>query len=267
MRRAAAKAVYEWANPPMSRDELIQQLWVWYLERPSRQRMLAELPQAEAVRVVKRTALQLLSKATLAANAFAGKDLYSSEAVKAALKGDAGNRYLASVLPVAFTELERRNVRYAEALRSRYERGQIPTPGPAAKTLTDAHRALTEEVNLLVLTTDHAKGPGSKAAVYPETRRVSGDTSDPTADLALALMGRPAERDEYLRGAGLGIPVKPVDGERKTQPPNIFDPAFNSGASMYRGWVFPDLASEPQPLLHNWSREDLSAYCGGEHAM
>jgi hypothetical protein len=47
--------------------------------------------------------------------------------------------------------------------------------------------------------------------------------------------------------------------------PNIFDPLFSglARASMYRSWVFADLfPDEPQPVLNNWTAEDLQAFCG-----
>ena len=45
----------------------------------------------------------------------------------------------------------------------------------------------------------------------------------------------------------------------------IFDGALNGAAriDMYRSWVHPDLyPKERQPVLQNWSPEDLWAYCG-----
>ena len=45
----------------------------------------------------------------------------------------------------------------------------------------------------------------------------------------------------------------------------LFDPDFSQSPrnEMYRAHVFPDLyPDEPQPVLSNWSDEDLEAYCG-----
>jgi hypothetical protein len=46
---------------------------------------------------------------------------------------------------------------------------------------------------------------------------------------------------------------------------SIFDSMFNSAAriDMYRAWVVPEMDPEqPQPVLSNWSVEELEAYCG-----
>lgn len=46
---------------------------------------------------------------------------------------------------------------------------------------------------------------------------------------------------------------------------NIFGSAFSQCArsDMYRAWVYPELyPNERQPVLSNWSVEDLEAYCG-----
>jgi hypothetical protein len=48
-------------------------------------------------------------------------------------------------------------------------------------------------------------------------------------------------------------------------PKDIFDGALNGmpGIEMYRAWVFPDMyPDERQPVLSNWSAEDLEAFCG-----
>lgn len=45
----------------------------------------------------------------------------------------------------------------------------------------------------------------------------------------------------------------------------VFSPAFSSSprSAMYQAWVFPELHKEErQPVLRNWSDEDLEAFCG-----
>ena len=42
----------------------------------------------------------------------------------------------------------------------------------------------------------------------------------------------------------------------------LFDTDFPR-SDMYRAWVFPELfPNEMQPVLANWSDEDLEAFCG-----
>ncbi len=46
---------------------------------------------------------------------------------------------------------------------------------------------------------------------------------------------------------------------------DVFDSVLNGmpGINMYRGWVFSDLyPDERQPVLTNWSAEEIWAYCG-----
>lgn len=50
---------------------------------------------------------------------------------------------------------------------------------------------------------------------------------------------------------------------------NIFDSRFNGIAhsDMYREWALPGMfPKERQPVLSNWSDDDLAMYCGGAYA-
>ncbi len=202
LRKAAEAALVEWHSGQWDRqaqcvDDLTNDLWVWYLERPETRRKISRLSQPEAVRTVLRHALQLLSKQQLQSNTFQGRALYSSESIKEALKGKSTNKYLRAILPTAMADLDKRHAAYAEALRKRYEDGVIPADKKTENLLMRAHKSLTEEVNVNYITSD-VEGIGSRSVVFPETRRSEGGYSDPTGDIAVMLIENPDVRDEYL---------------------------------------------------------------------
>lgn len=196
LRKAARAALAEWYPGQYSLqqqglEDLIHDLWVWYLERPSVQNKLGESDEKLSHRLAFQHAMKLLAGDALQADTFHGRKLYSSEAVKDALKGRSTNKYLLSVLPIAMAAVQHKDDQvpgreYAEALRSRYEDGTIPT-GAAADKLRHAHKAITDEVNVHHLTCD-VDGIGSSNVVFPGVRRRSGGHGDPTAAIALTLL-------------------------------------------------------------------------------
>ncbi|QGH78745.1 RNA polymerase sigma factor [Mycobacterium phage Miko] len=193
-RRAARDALFAWKQDESGLEDLVNDIWVWYLESPETQRKLQAIEPHEAQKSVKNRALQILSGQMLNSNLFNGRNLYSAESVKDALKGRSTNRYLVDILPVALKELEEQNAKYAEALRKRYVDGIIPR-GAASDELLHAHRSITEHVNVIAITAgvdaegNLTEGPGSRHSVFPETRTSKGgDHSDPTADMALGLI-------------------------------------------------------------------------------
>ncbi|AHG24275.1 sigma-K factor [Mycobacterium phage Benvolio] len=204
IRRGARKALFAWKQDDSELDDLTNDLWVWYLERPGTQRKMAKLTANEAVETVKLAALQMLSGKQLASNEFNGRNLYSSEAVKEALSGTSTNRYLVDILPLAMKALDNQNESYAEAIRSRYDDGISPQDKSGQNALVRAHKALTDHVNVIAITAgvdadgNVTEGPGSRHAVFPETRPTSGGHSDPTADIAILLIEHPELRDDYL---------------------------------------------------------------------
>jgi hypothetical protein len=195
IRKAAESAVVEWFSGQWERqsqtvDDLNQDLWVWYLENPSTQRKVGGLSEPEAVKTVMLHAAQILSKQTLESNTFQGRDLFSSEAVRAALKGDSTNKYLQKVLPAAISGL---NPKYAEAIRKRYNDSVIPERGSAPEDeLKQAVRTLTAEVNVSYITAE-VQGAGSATAVFPHTRKAKGGHGDPTGDIGTQMADRPYE--------------------------------------------------------------------------
>ncbi|AYD87080.1 ssDNA binding protein [Mycobacterium phage NicoleTera] len=205
IRRGARKALFAWKQDDSELDDLTNDLWVWYLERPGTQKKMAKLTASEAVETVKLAGLQMLSGQQLSSNEFNGRNLYSSDAIKDALLGVSTNRYLVDILPRALEALAAQNERQAESIRVRYDDGEVPPRGSAAEAmLKRAVKALTEHVNIIAITAgvdadgNVTEGPGSRHAVFPETRPTSGGHSDPTADIAILLIENPEVRDEYL---------------------------------------------------------------------
>ncbi|QFG04533.1 RNA polymerase sigma factor [Mycobacterium phage Jeeves] len=195
-RKAAKAALYAWKQDESGLEDLVNDIWVWYLESPETQRKLQAIEHHEAVKTVKNAALQMLSGQILAANRFNGRNLYSSEAVKDALLGVSDNRYLVDILPMAMDDLSEKNAGHAESIRSRYTDGVIPAvEGGGAMLLSRAVKSLTEHVNIIAITAgvdaegNVSEGPGSKHSVFPGTRKSKGaDHSDPTANMALELI-------------------------------------------------------------------------------
>ncbi|ACE79979.1 hypothetical protein Pukovnik_53 [Mycobacterium phage Pukovnik] len=195
-RKAARAALFAWKQDESQADDLVNDLWVWYLERPATQRKMEALSFNEAVVTARIAALQMLSGQQLSANEFNGRNLYSSDNVKDALLGVSTNRYLVDILPLAMKALSGKNEDQAEAIRSRYDDGIVPSKKDgAAMLLSRAVKSLTEHVNIIAITAgvdadgNVTEGPGSRHSVFPETRKARGaDHSDPTADMAIGLI-------------------------------------------------------------------------------
>lgn len=278
MEAAAKSALVTWGREG-GLDDLVQDLWVWYLERPATQRKMEELSKPEAIATVRRAAIQILTEQVLAGNKFNGRNLYSSEAVKDVLKDRSNNRYLKDIMPTAMAALEKQHAVYAEALRSRYDDGVIPQDGPSQDALKNAHKAITEHVNIIVITA----GDVSSAAVQAETRKSSGGRSDPTADAAIALIEKGDEEHELEDKDGnvTGTTTYRTElanvfddwitqstGDSSEVRLDIFDGMFNGDdrMAMYRAQVFPELFPDEKPMLiDNWPAEDRELYCGGEY--
>jgi len=206
--RAAKSALAEWHSgqwdlQDQELDNLTNDLWVWYLERPSVQTMLETSDGALAHKLIKKAALQTLSGHQLEANTFQNKNLFSSDAVKDALKGRSTNKYLKAILPIALAAVQHKDDstpgrEYAEALRKRYVDGLIPKTKHEDNQLYAAHKSITDEVNVSYITND-VEAIGSDKVVFPGLRRAKGEHGDPTGNMALLLMENPELKDEYLR--------------------------------------------------------------------
>ncbi len=208
--KSAKAALFAWQQDESGHEDLVSDLWVWYLESPATQRKITRSDEFLARRLVYKAALQILVSQALAADTFNGRNLYSSDSVKDALKGKSNNRYLLEILPRALEALANQNEEYAEAIRSRYEDGVVPKLNAPKQKLKWAVKSLTEHVNIITITAgvdadgNVSEGPGSRNAVYPELRRAKGGGhSDPTGNMAIMLLENPTQdgislRDEYL---------------------------------------------------------------------
>lgn len=208
MEQGAKSALFSWSQSNEGADDLVNELWVWYLESPATQKKLQESDRNLARKLVYKAGLQILAKKALGDDEFYGRTLYTTENVKDALADLSTNRYLKAILPTAMEDLEKQNPTYAGYVKDRYEYGVVPPRGPQQYGLSRAIKSLTEHVNVLAITAD-MKGPGSKRDMqqkrsfspndeHPDLIRAKGEHSDPTANIAIMLVEHPELRDEYL---------------------------------------------------------------------
>jgi hypothetical protein len=262
-RQAAKGTLIEWGIEGEV-DDLVQNLWKWYLERPSTQQLMADLSEPERIVTARHHANQIISGDVLAGNLATGKVVYSTDAVKEALEGISTNKYLLEILHDAREALAARNELQAEALRSRYEDGVFPVE-PGKSVLKRAVKSLTDEVNIMYLTSDD-DGIGRREAASPNTRKGGGGYSDPTSGIALALMRNPNEREAFYAYEDFQEWERGVPSEDAVEfPVNIMDAAFNGipHSEFYRAQVFPELfPNEPRMLVENWQRQDREMFCG-----
>lgn len=209
-RKASIKALIEWGRDGGVED-LVQDLWTWFYERPGTQEKLEGISQYAARKMVYKVALQILAQQALGADTFRGRTLYSSDSVREALHGLSNNKYLREILPIALEAVQHRDDvledqgkdrGYAEALRLRYEDKVFPDQGADQVRLSRAVKSLTDEINLLHLTAP-VEGTGSRGEVFPGSRRASGGHADPTGDVAMLLIENPEIRDDYLEVIGI----------------------------------------------------------------
>jgi hypothetical protein len=260
---AAQGALVEWGIDGEA-DDLTQQLWEWYLQRPTTQSKMSALSEPEQIVTAKRAAHQMISGNVLEGNIAGEKVIYSTDSVREALHQMSSNKYLLEILPEAKAILAARHEEYAEALRSRYEDGVVPVE-PGKSVLKRAVKALTDEVNVLFLTSDD-DGVGRRDSASPNHRKRGGGYSDPTSNIALLLMGNADEREafyEELDDGDWSVGVR--EDEPGSDPINIMDSAFNGmpRSEFYRGQVFPELfPHEERMLVEAWPAQDQEMFCG-----
>lgn len=226
-RRAAKLALHEWKNSEDGLEDLVNDLWVWYLERVSARELLSSVEYHEAVNLVKDISIQILSGGKVDDNLFSGKNVYAVNSLKEELSWRSSNKYIKEILPRAFEKLQKDTEEYAEAIVVRYWYGIVPKQGSDAVRLTRALKSLTDNINLLAIDEGsagiNAEGAGSKDVVFPGAKKPKGDHSDPTATAALSFEKRPefraeyltpTDKDEFLGGAGASLVLDLGDGRR-----------------------------------------------------
>ena len=213
-RRAAKSALVQWFSGQWTRqsealDDLCHDLIVWYLENPSTQEKMGKLSDPEMMVTFRLHARQILSDQRHEANVAEGQVLYSSESIKTGLKElndkNPSNIWLQIILPYA---LDRISAKQKSVLISRYEFGNVPPPGSEQFELHYALKSLTDEVNVMYLTST-VDNIGSKTVVFPEMRKPQANHSDETGNTALLLLDvHPSIVDEWHYEPSLGQSVK-----------------------------------------------------------
>lgn len=196
--KATRKALIGW-EADFETTELINELWAWYLESPYIQGKFDELTEAKLVQFSRRQAINLLSREVKDRDLFTAKTMFSSNAVKKALKHPGGRSYLAHIMPYAMTSLGKKKPAYAEALRSRYIDDVVPADKSGQNKLTRAHKALTEHLNIIAIVSgDGSNKPRLRKPVDPYNRSQGGVHSDPTANIAIMLIEKPELEEDVL---------------------------------------------------------------------
>ena len=211
--KAAKSAMFSWRQSDEGVEDLVGDLWVWYLERPGTRKQIEEADDALAKTWVYKAALQILASNALSSDVFRGVGLYSSESVRDELKGESSNKSLQRFMPLALKELEKQNKGQYEAIQRRYVDLVVPERGSSNEAkLKRAVKSLTERINMIKIEggggLDDSKHHGPKirssGLIDPEFVSSSGDYSDPTANIAIMLILNPFDedgnpvRDEYL---------------------------------------------------------------------
>jgi hypothetical protein len=278
---AARRALHDWGHPIEGLDDLVQDLWVWYLARPSTQEMVNRPNNNQTFirNLFYRAAGQTLAGQVLDADVFKGNDLYSADAVKDWLAGASTNKYLGKLIQKALTKLSDQNAEHRSAIRDRYEEGdpRYLVPGAPAMLLSRAVKSLTGHVNALAIEDKQGDTVRPSRGVSAGSRRGGGGYSDPTADMALGLiragdapietasgevttMRKEFEDADNIMASRYDSPTPPWSGI------DLFEGELNDRTDMYRAQVFPELYPDEKPMMvGNWSREDQEAYCGGEY--
>lgn len=240
-KQAASGALIEWGLEG-EKNDLVQDLWVWYLESPSTQRKMSDLSQPEQITTVKIRAHQLISKKVLGGNVTTGKVIYSVDSVKTALKGESTNKSLPDLLILGMLELQQKDDRvddlgkprgYAEAIRKRYEDNDVPVEADADR-LSKALTALTDAINVLYLTSDDR----GRHAMFPDLRKPNGRYSDPTGEMACSLIEKPEHREEFYYQLDIDSFLKGADVQ-----PVRWDVQRNASVRVLPGAVVPGAVS------------------------
>jgi hypothetical protein len=202
-RKAASAALSwwytdQWDSQQNLLDDLVQDLWVWYRESPATQKKLAESDGFLARRLVYIAAIQTLHKDAVEDDIFHGRSKYSADCVREALRGESTNEYLNEILPTALDNLANRNVGQAEAIKRRYDHGDVSNLPSEKMLLSRAVKSVTEEVNFTHITSD-TEGVGSRTVVFPETRKPKGGYSDPTGNTVVLLDENPEYRYHFYQ--------------------------------------------------------------------
>ncbi|AVP42539.1 helix-turn-helix DNA binding domain protein [Mycobacterium phage Lopton] len=187
IKKAAKSVGNSWLLTSDQVEDLIQDLWVELLERPSRQQAISGVSEDEAVSYLRGHAGQILSVRMREEYLARGDWDYSAESIKDALKGRGDNPFLMEIIPQAIDRLADRHPPYAQALRVRYLDEVIVRDQAAKDRLKNAHKALAEEIHSVIVEMSEHDGPGSRSKVFPDTIRSHNGPGDPVGEMATRL--------------------------------------------------------------------------------
>ncbi|AEK10542.1 hypothetical protein PBI_KSSJEB_49 [Mycobacterium phage KSSJEB] len=187
IKKAAKSVGNSWLLTSDQVEDLIQDLWVELLERPSRQQAISGVSEDEAVSYLRGHAGQILSVRMREEYLARGDWDYSAESIKDALKGRGDNPFLMEIIPQAIDRLADRHPPYAQALRVRYLDEVIVRDQAAKDRLKNAHKALAEEIHSVIVEMSEHDGPGSRSKVFPDSIRSHNGPGDPVGEMATRL--------------------------------------------------------------------------------
>ncbi|WNM66715.1 helix-turn-helix DNA binding domain protein [Mycobacterium phage PascalRango] len=187
IKKAAKSVGNSWILTSDQVEDLIQDLWVELLERPSRQQAISGVSEDEAVSYLRGHAGQILSVRMREEYLARGDWDYSAESIKDALKGRGDNPFLMEIIPQAIDRLADRHPPYAQALRVRYLDEVIVRDDAGKSRLKRAHQALAEEIHSVIVEMSDHDGPGSRSKVFPDSIRSHNGPGDPVGEMATRL--------------------------------------------------------------------------------
>jgi hypothetical protein len=271
---AVTRVLHNWARPLDERDDLVQEVWQWYLARPSTQAIVANRTHRTGRRNIFYKGAQQILSAQQDKDAMFHKDVvYSSDAVRDWLLGDSTNKYLGKMIQVGLDKL---SDEYREVIRDRFERGNIPKQGAENARMVRALRTLTEYTNAAFGESQETDPKKKRASsVQADKRRAEGGYNDPTAKLAFAMISA-GDQPIELQDGGTTTMRELFEEETLVAGPgttgghvewlDLFEGEINDRTDMYRAQVFPELYPNEKPMLvENWHPEDRAAFVGGEY--
>jgi hypothetical protein len=294
LRAAARQALHDWGRPIDDLEDLVQDSWTFYLERPSvqtfisrantetgRRRVFYNLKQGKDGKMVRAGIMsQIISGEQAATNVFRGDDVVSQDEIRDWLLGKSTNKGLGRLIQAGLDQVEQQHVEYREAIRDRFERGIVYGRADlaASKVLSRALKALTEAVNQKMIAEGGRSAitsrPGKGGSASPTSRRGS-KYADPTADLALGFIAGGDIEHEVYDGTTTTyrqefemetIPIGAGTSGGRAEWLDLFEGSINDRTDMYRAQVFPELYPDEKPMLvENWHPEDREAFVGGEY--
>lgn len=127
-------------------DDLVQDLWVWYLENPGLHHKFENVSEwPKAIAYVKKVAYALARGGEWEQDKFRANFDYSVDTAKAVLRGEVAGPLAVQDRAAAFESLD--NEQYREVLVRRYERGEFMRSDSDKGVLKRAHAAFANELN------------------------------------------------------------------------------------------------------------------------